>query len=162
MLQPKGAGMSGGLEAKDPVLYRMALLLLCTMEAFSSATQTITAALSGSWASTTTAELIVILGWFVVCLSPSAILVFARRSKGVLTFMALPIIPIFFGRLYYGFRFLASGYIEPKGDWPGWLNSLLGLVSIIVVVVWISARPILLLVDLASRWSGGNLKGDQI
>lgn len=75
---------------------------------------------------------LVVIVWNAIELSPILLLWLVRRVS-LIAIIAIPILVIFCGRIYYGALFLDSGYQSSQGDWAIWVNSLVGLISAIIL-----------------------------
>jgi hypothetical protein len=92
-----------------------------------------------------------VIVWNAIELSPILILWLVRRASSLIAIMAVPISVIFCGRIYYGALLLDSGYRSSQGDWAIWLIQLVGLISTIIVAVWIIFRVTRFTADFIAR-----------
>jgi len=62
--------------------------------------------------------------------------------------MAIFIVPIFLGRIYYTMLLIGSKYNFPKGDWTLWLSDFVALISVAIVVTWMFVRLSMIAIGL--------------
>jgi hypothetical protein len=117
-----------------PYAWRLPVLMLSLMHLFSNIAQTY-AETDAFSESITRREASYFVVWLMVSLSPIPALFWFRRNCILLGVMAVPIIAIFSGRCY----FLNTRPLIQNGDWAIWLNSLFGMISVVVNAAWIAA-----------------------
>ena len=73
---------------------------------------------------------------FSLWLSPAIVLVLFRAVCALVGSYAVFILAIFFGRIYFAARFYTLGTNSiGHGDWAWWLATIVGMISVAVLVV---------------------------
>jgi hypothetical protein len=87
-------------------------------------------------------------------LSPAVVVLLSRNVCALVGLCAVPILVIFFGRMYYVWQLYMFGVNSAhmqKGDWAGFLATLVGMLSVAIVTVWLLVRIGILVGILINR-----------
>ena len=124
---------------------------LGSMQLFSAITATAVVTLDGSIAKISPEEWWILAAWTVATLSPILLIFLVRRLCFLLGAIAVLVVPIFLARVHYTLLFVGSRYHFEKGDWALWLNDFFGVLSVVVIAVWMTVWLALFLAGLVSR-----------
>jgi hypothetical protein len=138
--------MTVAAHTENVKLLRVGLIAICLMQLFSAITVTAVRLHDGPIKSR--ADLLLLLVSIVASVSPILLVLLVRRFHPLVGLMAIFIVPIFLGRIYYTMLLIGSKYNFPKGDWTLWLSDFVALISVAIVVTWMFVRLSMIAIGL--------------